>query len=88
MHDGRFATLREVVTHYDRDVQAQPFLDMTLLDRRLVVTGGPVRPIRLELTDREIDALVAFLNALTDEAFLGDPKFSDPFDPTAAARTR
>ncbi|MDP6579122.1 MAG: cytochrome c peroxidase [Vicinamibacterales bacterium] len=81
MHDGRFATLGEVIAHYDDEVQAQPFLDMTLLDRRLAVTGGLVRPIRLELTDQEIDALVAFLHTLTDEAFLTDRKFSDPFAP-------
>lgn len=84
MHDGRFATLGEVIAHYDDAVQAQPFLDMALLDRRLAVTGGPVRPIRLDLTDREIDALVAFLDTLTDEAFLRDPKFSDPFAPTTS----
>jgi cytochrome c peroxidase len=43
------------------------------------VTGGPVRPVRLELTEREIDALVAFLESLTDNTFLADPRFSDPF---------
>lgn len=79
MHDGRFATLREVIEHYDSQVEANPFLDMTLMDRRAAVTGGPVRPIRLELTEREIDALTAFLQSLTDEAFLSDPRFSDPF---------
>ncbi|MDE0829020.1 MAG: c-type cytochrome [Vicinamibacterales bacterium] len=79
MHDGRFATLREVIEHYDRQVEANPFLDMTLMDRRVAVTGGPVRPIRLELTEREIDALIAFLHSLTDDAFLADPRFSDPF---------
>ena len=79
MHDGRFATLSEVIAHYNAEVQPHPFLDMTLLDRRLAVTGGPVRPVRLNLTDTEIDALVAFLHTLTDEAFLTDPKFADPF---------
>ena len=79
MHDGRFATLSEVIAHYNAEVQAHPFLDMTLLDRRLAVTGGPVRPVRLNLTVTEIDALVAFLHTLTDEAFLTDPKFADPF---------
>ena len=79
MHDGRFDTLREVIEHYNKQVEANPFLDMTLMDRRLAVTGGQVRPIRLELTEPEIDALVAFLDSLTDEAFLVDPRFSDPF---------
>ncbi len=79
MHDGRFATLREVVDHYNTKVEANPFLDLTLMDRRLAVTGGPVRPVRLELTEQEIEALVAFLGSLTDDAFLTDPRFSDPF---------
>ena len=79
MHDGRFATLRAVIEHYDRDVTANPFLDMTLIDRRLAVTGGPIRPAPLELTEAEIDALIAFLHTLTDEAFLTDPRLSDPF---------
>ena len=81
MHDGRFETLREVIEHYDAEVAPHPFLDMNLLDRRLVVTGGPVRPVRLGLTGDEIDALIAFLETLTDPAFLADPRFSDPFLP-------
>ena len=86
MHDGRFGSLREVIAHYNGEVQANPFLDMTLLDRRLAVTGGPVRPLRLQLTGAEIDGLVAFLHALTDDVFLGDPRFADPFVPAAARR--
>ncbi len=86
MHDGRFATLRDVVAHYNAEVQAHPFLDMTLLDRRLAVTGGAVRPVRLNLTETEIDALVAFLHTLTDTAFLTNPKFADPFAPAATGR--
>ena len=81
MHDGRFDTLREVIEHYDARVAPHPFLDMALLDRRLVVTGGPVRPLRLDLTDDEIAALIAFIETLTDPAFLTDPRFSDPFPP-------
>ena len=86
MHDGRFATLREVIAHCSAEVHSHPLLDMALLDRRLAVTGGPVRPVRLNLTDAEIDALVAFLHSLTDDAFLTDPKFADPFAPAAARR--
>ena len=81
MHDGRFESLPEVIDHYDAQVAPHPFLDMNLLDRRLVVTGGPVRPVRLDLTEQEIAALIAFLETLTDPAFLTDPRFSDPFQP-------
>ena len=85
MHDGRFDTLRDVIEHYDADVAPHPFLDMHLLDRRLVVTGGPVRPVRLELTEPETAALIAFLETLTDPVFLADPRFSDPFLPAGAS---
>jgi cytochrome c peroxidase len=81
MHDGRFETLLEVVEHYDGGVQPGP-----ALDRRLTA-GGPVRPggpgggapIRLNLTDAEKLALVAFMETLTDTALLTDPRFTDPF---------
>ena len=33
----------------------------------------------LHFTNSEKAALVAFLKTLTDEQFLTDPKFSDPF---------
>ncbi len=72
MHDGRFATLREVVEHYNSGVQPHPNLDRGL-------GGRNRRPRQLNLNDREIEALVAFLETLTDEAFLTDPRFSDPF---------
>ena len=66
MHDGRFATLEEVIDHYSRDVKRHPNLDSRL--RR-----------RLNLTPSEKAALVAFLKTLSDPKFLADPKFSDPF---------
>jgi cytochrome c peroxidase len=72
MHDGRFETLREVVEFYNTGVQAHPDLDPVLRTR-----GG--EPRRLGLGEADIDALVAFLETLTDEAFLTHPKFSDPF---------
>jgi cytochrome c peroxidase len=39
--------------------------------------NGRVR--RLNLTEEERDALVAYLGTLTDPAFLTVEKFSDPF---------
>ncbi|GAB5553649.1 MAG: cytochrome c peroxidase [Saprospiraceae bacterium] len=74
MHDGRFATLLEVVEHYNSGVQAHPNLDPRLRGGR----GNP-QPRRLNLSDQEKQALVTFLNTLTDETFLTDEKFSDPF---------
>ena len=75
MHDGRFATLEEVVDHYSAGVRNSPSLDPRL--RR----GG--RPIRPAFTDDERAALVAFLRTLTDTTLTTDPRWSDPFVPRA-----
>lgn len=72
MHDGRFATLEQVVDHYIRGVQDGP-----ALDNRLKGPGG--QPQRLNLTVADRDALVAFLKTLTDPSLNGDPKFANPF---------
>jgi cytochrome c peroxidase len=71
MHDGRFATLREVIDHYDHGVKMSPFLSNGMHDG--------TNPQRLNLSESDKLALEAFLRTLTDEAFLSDPKFSDPF---------
>lgn len=73
MHDGRFANLDQVIDHYSRGVQPHPHLD-----KNLMVTGGTA-PVRLNFTEEEKDALVAFLRTLTDVTFITDKKFSDPF---------
>ena len=73
MHDGRFATLEEVVDFYSDGVQDNPNLS-----NRLRNQNGTVR--RLNLDNGEKADLVAFLETLTDETFLNDPKFSDPFE--------
>jgi cytochrome c peroxidase len=72
MHDGRFRTLREVVEFYSTGVQ--PARD---LDPRLRNADGT--PRRLGLNSAEIGALVAFLETLTDTAFLEAARFADPF---------
>jgi cytochrome c peroxidase len=76
MHDGRFATLREVIDHYDSGVQASPHLSSLLLTHQ---GPGPDVPRRLNMTEEQKQALEAFLNTFTDDALLNDPKFSDPF---------
>lgn len=73
MHDGRFATLDEVIEHYNSGVQDHPNLDESVKDWS---TSGPMR---LHLSEYQKSSLKAFLLTLTDEDFLNDPKFSDPF---------
>jgi cytochrome c peroxidase len=72
MRDGRFKTLEEVVGHYADGVTLTPNLDEALKS-----PGGS--PRRLLLPEADRSALVAFLRTLTDDGFLSDPKFADPF---------
>ncbi|MFD0895193.1 cytochrome C peroxidase [Luteolibacter ambystomatis] len=60
MHDGRFATLEEVIGHYSRGVARSDTLDANLAKH-------PVGGIDLSPADKR--ALVAFLRTLTDEHF-------------------
>ena len=71
MHDGRFATLAEVVEFYDHGVQEGPALDPRLRQGR--------EPQRLNLSAADRAALVAFLMTLNDTALTTDARFSDPF---------
>ncbi len=73
MHDGRFATLEQVIEHYNSGVKAHPALDNRLK------APGTNQPKRLNLTAAEKTAVVAFLNTLTDNTFINDEKFADPF---------
>ena len=72
MHDGRFATLGEVIDHYDSGVQ-----NSNDLDNRLRVNGGQVRRLNLNAAERQ--GLIDFLLTLTDNNFISDEKYSDPF---------
>lgn len=72
MHDGRFATLEEVVEHYNSGVQNHPNLDHALKDFNNV-------PVKLNLNLEEKAALVAFLKTLTDETLATTERFQDPF---------
>jgi cytochrome c peroxidase len=68
MHDGRFASLQDVVNFYDTGVQDSPNLDAGLKD-----------PLQLNLSSEQVNDLVAFLNTLTDNSFLTSSLFSNPF---------
>lgn len=71
MHDGRFPTLEEVIDFYSTGIQANPFLDNRLKEDGL--------PIQFNFTQTEKDALLAFLDTLTDTTVLTSEMFSDPF---------
>jgi len=77
MHDGRFATLEQVVDFYNAGVVNHPNLSPQLRNP----PGGPGggQPRRLNLNNGQKTALVAFLKTLTDLSVTTDPKFSDPF---------
>ncbi|WP_286830025.1 MULTISPECIES: cytochrome-c peroxidase [Kordiimonas] len=89
MHDGRFDTLEEVLDHYDSGIKDSSTLspliveaDNQPLDRR---QRGQ---ISLNLTADEKKAIIAFLHTLTDEEFLTDPRFSNPFEEEAGDDAR
>ena len=64
MHDGSIATLREVVEFYNRGGEKNPWLD------------PKIKP--LNLTEAEIDALVALMQALEGEGYQDTPPASFP----------
>lgn len=72
MHDGRFKTLKDVLNHYSQGIKNSANLSWKLKD----VNN---KPMKMEISEDEKDALIAFLNTLTDYDLLTDAKFSDPF---------
>jgi cytochrome c peroxidase len=64
MHDGRFATIDQVLQHYQNGINAYPTLDPLL-------TQG------IALTEAEKTDLKAFLTTLDDEKFIRDTRFSE-----------
>ncbi|MCB9850822.1 MAG: c-type cytochrome [Phycisphaerales bacterium] len=56
MHDGSVKTLRETVEHYNKGGNANPWLSPKIK--------------KLELTDDEIDAIVAFMKSLDGEGYM------------------
>ena len=75
MHDGRFATLEEVIDHYSEGIQPHPNLDHRLRD----FPENPEEPVRMNFSVEEKAAIIAFLNTLTDYSFSYDQRYSDPF---------
>ncbi|RIJ33519.1 cytochrome-c peroxidase [Pontibacter oryzae] len=71
MHDGRFATLDEVVEHYRTGVVSSPSLAPELKQ--------PNGQLGIPITKEEKEKIILFLNTLTDEDFVHNQAFTNPF---------
>jgi cytochrome c peroxidase len=69
MHDGRFATINEVLNHYNLGFHDGPDVDPLIRAR---LTRRPMRT-------GEMDTLIVFLQTLTDPVFLADTTLSSPY---------
>lgn len=83
MHDGSIATLDEVIDHYaagGRTIETGPYAGV-----------GSANPYKSRLVDgftltaEQRTALLDYLAALTDQAFLTDSRFSNPWPPNSPA---
>jgi cytochrome c peroxidase len=77
MHDGSIATLDGVIDHYaagGRTIASGPNAGV---GRDNPLKSGFITGFTL--TEQERRDLIAFLEALTDERFLHDPRYADPF---------
>ncbi len=70
MHDGRFWTLEEVITHY-----AEKVVSSSTIDQRLIQENGK---LGIVLTKQEQTQIITFLKTLTDYEFMNDKRFSEP----------
>ena len=70
MHDGCYATLEEVMEHYNSGVKHSATVDP--------IFSRPNRLFRLNLNAQEKADLVAFLKSLTDTDFINNPELKLP----------
>jgi cytochrome c peroxidase len=83
MHDGRYATLSDVIDHYSNTIQPHPNLDPILLSQNFAaheVISNTGTPVKMNISATEKTQLIAFLNSLTDYSITTDPRFSNPFN--------
>ena len=71
MHDGRFATLEEVLDYYSEGVNDTPFTDNFM---QFAFQGG----VQLDATEKA--QLIAFLKTLTDHTLKDNPIYQNPFE--------
>lgn len=69
MHDGRFATLDDVIDHYSHFIQLSPTIDPLI---EFANQGG------VQLDAQEKNLIKQFLLTLSDEEFINNPAFKEP----------
>ena len=69
MHDGRFATIDDVIDHYSHFVQISPTIDPLI---EFAFQGG------VQLDAFEKDLIKQFLLTLSDDEFINNPDFKEP----------
>ena len=79
MHDGSLATLEEVLDFYGGHGRVMGPGEAAGDGRRNPYISE--RIARIELEEQDKRDLIAFLKTLTDEGFLRNPRFGDPFAP-------
>ncbi len=86
MHDGSISTLEDVMRHYERGgrkIESGPFAG-----------DGNTSPFKsefvrgFEITDRERDDVIAFMNALTDVEAIVDPRWASPWGTNVGTHSR
>ena len=77
MHDGSMVTLEEIIDHYaagGRTISEGPFAgDGSASPLRSIFVPG------FKITEDEKQDVINFLESLTDQEFLSNPQFADPF---------
>jgi cytochrome c peroxidase len=79
MHDGRFATLEQVLDHYNEGIRYSDTLSPLIMEADNQQQDAVSSRISLNLNEEEKHAIIAFLHTLTDRRFIAEEKFSDPF---------
>jgi cytochrome c peroxidase len=79
MHDGRFATLEQVLDHYNEGIHVSSTLSPLILEADNRPAFDVPTAASLHLSEEEKRAVIAFLHALTDEHFISEEQFSNPF---------
>lgn len=71
MHDGRFATIEQVLNHYSTGVLVSPSTDQLIMQQEGGTPGIP-------LTADEKNKIISFLKTLTDSSFITNKALSSP----------